>query len=58
MTALFSEEGLSALAARAATAQYFEWANYTEISADENSSSYQTGQAFGKLFGAVTAYHI
>ena len=58
MTALFSEEGLSALGARAATAQYFEYAKYKKIKADPKASDYQRGQAFGKLFGAVTAYHI
>ena len=58
MTALFSEEGASALGARFVTAQQFELKKYNKIKADPTTTSYQRGEAFGKAFGAITAYHI
>jgi hypothetical protein len=58
MTALFSEEGLSALGARAVTAQQFEIKRYNKMKSDPSTTSFQRGEAFGKAFGAVTAYHI
>jgi len=58
MTALFSEEGASALGARFVTAQQFELKKYNKIKADPKTTSFQRGEAFGKAFGAVTAYHI
>ena len=58
MTTLFSEEGASALGARGGTAYMFEYKRYQEKKADPRASTFVKGEAFGKLFGAVTNYHI
>ncbi len=55
MTALFSEEGASALGARFVTAQQFELKKYNKIKADPKTTSFQRGEAFGKAFGAINA---
>jgi hypothetical protein len=58
MTSLISSEGLSTLMARAAGASMFEYKNWKKVNADQTSSSFVKGTAFGELFGAITAYHI
>lgn len=58
MTSLISEEGISQMSARATAAYPFEYSKYKKSKEDEFSTSFQRGESFGKLFGAVTNYHI
>jgi len=58
MTTLISSEGLSSLGARAMGTYFFEYADFNEKRADPNASAFATAASFGKLFGAVTNYHI
>jgi hypothetical protein len=58
MTTLFSEEGLSSLGARGATASQFEYKRYQKAKEDPRGSTFTRGESFGKLFGAITNYHI
>jgi hypothetical protein len=37
---------------------FFEYAEFNEARADPSVSAFATAEAFGKLFGAVTNYHI
>lgn len=58
MTTLISSEGLSSLGARAMGTYFFEYADFKEKRADPDASAFATAASFGKLFGAVTNYHI
>lgn len=58
MTTLISSEGLSSLGARAMGTYFFEYADFNKARADPNVSAFAKAESFGRLFGAVTNYHI
>lgn len=58
MTTLISAEGSSSLMARAGGSYMFDFQEFKKTWADESASTFDRGASFGKLFGAVTNYHI
>lgn len=58
MTTLFSSEGISAATARGSAAYLTTYGNYKKVMNDPYSSTFVKGEAFGKIFGSVTNYHI
>jgi hypothetical protein len=58
MTHLVSAEGVSEMGARAGGAFMFEYSAYKEVKMNPASSSFETGTAFGRVFGTITDYHI
>jgi hypothetical protein len=58
MTSLISSEGLSTLGARAGGAYPFEYKQWKKTNADPTASSFDKGNASGKLFKAIFNYSI
>lgn len=58
MTAVISQEGMSALGTRYAVASKFELKKYKEIKEVPSSSNFMKAAAFGKAFGAITQYSL
>jgi len=58
MTTLISSEGLATLGSRAGGSYFFEFSSFKEMRADPMASTFVKAEKFGKLFGAVTNYHI
>ena len=58
MTAVISQEGMSALGTRFAVASKFELAKYKEMKEAPQSTSFMKAAAFGKAFGAITQYSL
>ena len=58
MTAVISQEGLSAMGTRLAVASKFEYKAYQDMKANPQSTNFQKSAAFGKAFGAITQYSL
>ena len=61
MTAVISQEGMSALATRAMVASKFEYKAYKDLKEQKGpkkATNFQKSAAFGKAFGAITQYSL